>query len=517
MIRTAKRVALYARFSSDNQRSESIDAQVRAMEAYCKQRHYVIVNTYIDEAKSATTDRRPAFQEMIADSRNHSFDILLVHKLDRFARNRYDSAVYKRELKKNGVAVYSVLENLDDSPESIIMEAVLEGMSEYYSQNLAREVMKGMRETALQGKHTGGKPPLGYDVDEQKKLVINPQEAKVVKLIFSMYGNGEGYSAILKKLHDEGYKTKRGEEFRKNSLYSILANQKYSGKFVFNRSAAKDYDGKRNTHQDKNADDMIIIEGGCPQIIDTKTFEKVQARMQENRHAGARNNAKTNYLLSGRVYCKECGRAMIGNARKGGRDKKPYITYRCPNKSYICTNREINRDFLEQYVIMVLEKQIFNRSALKAIAKRIEKKTYEQEKKGKENLGKLQEELEKVEAAIKNIADAVAAGLMSDGLVARLEELEQEKTACEERIRKAENPPSKVDIDTQTILAEYLAVRKAPASPAYKEYIRGFIDEISVGKYAVTIKLKTGLEVLDELDTTLTVGRQEIYARGKAG
>ena len=147
MIRVNNKVALYARFSSDNQRSESIDAQIRAMQAYCKQHNFVIVNTYVDEAKSATTDRRPAFQQMIADSSNHAFDILLVHKLDRFARNRYDSAVYKRELKKNGVLVYSVLENLDNSPESIMMEAVLEGMSEYYSQNLSREVMKGMKES----------------------------------------------------------------------------------------------------------------------------------------------------------------------------------------------------------------------------------------------------------------------------------------------------------------------------------------------------------------------------------
>ena len=209
MIRTSNKVALYARFSSDNQRSESIDAQIRAMTAYCEQHHFVIVKTYVDEAKSATTDRRPAFQQMIHDSSSRLFNILLVHKLDRFARNRYDSAVYKRELKKNGVIVYSVLENLDDSPESIMMEAVLEGMSEYYSQNLAREVMKGLRETALQCKHTGGKPPLGYDVDPlTKRLVINSEEAETVKLIFSMYSRGCGYSSILDKLHALGRKTK---------------------------------------------------------------------------------------------------------------------------------------------------------------------------------------------------------------------------------------------------------------------------------------------------------------------
>jgi len=166
----SKRVALYARFSSDNQRSESIDAQVRAMTKYCKENHLKIVATYIDKAKSALSDRRPMFQEMIADSKQHLFDVVLVHKLDRFSRNRYDSAMYKRELRKSGVSVNSVLERLDDSPESVMMESLLEGMSEYYSKNLAWEVMKGMNETARQCKHTGGCPPLGYDVGKDKKV-----------------------------------------------------------------------------------------------------------------------------------------------------------------------------------------------------------------------------------------------------------------------------------------------------------------------------------------------------------
>ncbi|MDO5479729.1 MAG: recombinase family protein, partial [Clostridia bacterium] len=283
MIRTNNRVALYARFSSDNQRSESIDAQIRAMKAYCKQHNFVIVDTYVDEAKSATTDKRPAFQQMISDSANHGFDILLVHKLDRFARNRYDSAVYKRELKKNGVLVYSVLENLDDSPESIMMEAVLEGMSEYYSQNLARETMKGMRETALQCKHTGGKPPLGYDVDEvSKRLVINPEEAETVKIIFGMYSEGYGYSPILERLWKEGRKTKCGKDFAKNSLYSILTNPKYQGMYVFNRSSAKSIAGTRNTHSYKDDDEIIAIDGGCPEIVSKEIYDKVQKRITEN-------------------------------------------------------------------------------------------------------------------------------------------------------------------------------------------------------------------------------------------
>lgn len=129
------RVAQYARFSSDNQRSESIDAQIRAMNQFCKQNRWQVVATYTDEARSATTDNRPQFQQMISDSGKGIFDIVLVHKLDRFSRDRYDSAIYKKRLKNNSVKLCSVLERMDDSPESIMMESVLEGMAEFYSKN----------------------------------------------------------------------------------------------------------------------------------------------------------------------------------------------------------------------------------------------------------------------------------------------------------------------------------------------------------------------------------------------
>ena len=301
MIPLSNHAALYARFSSDNQRTESIDAQLRAMRAYCEQHNFTIVNTYVDEARSATNDRRPSFQQMIADSASKTFNILLVHKLDRFARNRYDSAIYKRELKKNGVTVYSVLENLDSSPESIIMESVLEGMSEYYSQNLAREVRKGMKETALQCKHNGGVPPLGYDLDPiSRELVMNEAEAETVRLIYNMYGAGRTYGEILKALHERGALTKAGREFQKTSLNSILTNQKYAGNFVFNRCAPRGPDGTRNSHRRNNAEDVITVAGGCPQIVDADTFRKVSERMSSHNHDSGRRYTKHNYLLSGK-------------------------------------------------------------------------------------------------------------------------------------------------------------------------------------------------------------------------
>ena len=515
MIRTTNRVALYARFSSDNQRSESIDAQVRAMTAYCKQHNFTIVETYIDEAKSATTDRRPAFQQMITDSSAHTFNILLVHKLDRFARNRYDSAVYKRELKKNGVTVYSVLENLDDSPESIMMEAVLEGMAEYYSQNLARETMKGLRENALQCKHTGGIAPLGYDIDpDTRKLVINEDEARAVRIIFEMYGNGYGYSAIIDRLYELNLKTKMGKDFGKNSLYSILSNPKYKGMYVYNRCSAKNTVGTRNTHLYKDDEDIVFVEGGCPQIVPTDVFVKVQNKLTEHKHTGGRANAKESYLLSGKVFCRECGKAMVGNSRHSGRSKLLHVTYRCPSRKYACSNKEINRDYLERYVVELIEREILNSQSLHKLRRAIEKHA---EKAHIPTESQRQQEIREIDAAIKNVAEAIEAGLLTDVLVARLRELEKRKKELGNGATAKENGNTAVEIDVPTMLAEYKEVKASPSSPAYKEFIRSFIDRIDVGTYSVKITLKTGLDIFPSLDTTYEVRRQEIYERRKTG
>lgn len=454
---------------------------------------------------------------MIADSRNKAFDIVLVHKLDRFARNRYDSAVYKRELKKNGVTVYSVLENLDDSPESIMMEAVLEGMSEYYSQNLSRETMKGMRETALQGKHTGGVPALGYDVDpETRKLVINEEEAQAVRLIFAMYSVGHGYSDILDALHERHWLTKRKQEFAKNSLYCILTNPKYQGVYVFNLRAAKDMEGRRNNHRLKSTDEIIFIEGGCPQIVDSQTFNKVQSRLMDNKRSGMRSNAKENYILSGKLYCKECGKSMQGSTRFAGRNKTRYTTYRCPTRHHSCSNREINRDYLEEYVVSLIEKKILNPTSLKNIANRIQQKADARAEDADSDKKDIQDKITQISDTIKNVTDGIiSAGILSDTLAARLNELEEEKAKLETELAHASANTDYEPIDTQEMLTEYASLKETPASPLYKFFICNLIERIDIGKYIVEITLKTGLDVFPSLNTTRTVRRQEIYESGK--
>lgn len=156
---------IYARYSSDNQREESIDGQIRECKEFAEKNDIRIIDTYIDRAFSATTDKRPAFQKMIKDSAKNMFDVIIVWKLDRFARNRYDSAHYKAQLRKNGVKVISANEDISEGSEGIILESVLEGMAEYYSADLSEKVIRGLTENAMKCKFNGGPITFGFNFE----------------------------------------------------------------------------------------------------------------------------------------------------------------------------------------------------------------------------------------------------------------------------------------------------------------------------------------------------------------
>ncbi len=432
------KAAAYARYSSDNQREESIEAQLRAIREYCQKNNIQLVKIYTDEAKSATTDDRPGFLQMIKDSSLGLFDVVIVHKLDRFSRDRYDSAFYKRQLKKNGVRLISVLEPLDDSPESIILESVLEGMAEYYSRNLAREVMKGMKETVLQCKHTGGKPPLGYGVAEDGTYVINEYTAGAVRMIFEMYSAGKGYSEIIHALNAAGYRTQTGRAFGKNSIHDILVNEKYRGVFIFNRTERK-INGKRNHHRNKDDSEIIRIEGGMPRIIDDETWERVQDRMKKNERGPAANKAKETYLLSGLIYCGKCGGAMVGNRRYSGRNKTLYVTYECSTRkrTKTCDMKDIGKDFVENTVIEHLEKNVFSPEAIESLVIKISEYAASQSKEINRDIKIFTDQLAGVQTEINNIVNAIAKGMFHESMKAKMDELEAKKASLTIKLEEA--------------------------------------------------------------------------------
>lgn len=498
-IRLKKKIVkavAYTRFSSDNQREESIDAQIRAIKEYAKRNDIIIVGEYIDKAKSATTDNRPEFLRMVADSKKEEFDIVLVHKLDRFARNRQDSIGYRMELKRHAVSLISVLEYLDDeSPESLILESVLEAMAEYYSRNLAREVNKGMRENALKGMHTGGLPALGYNVDQQtKRLVINEKEAAAVRLIFKMFNQGFGYDKITNELNLQGFRTKTDKHFGHNSIQSILRNEKYVGVYIFNKLVSKDMDGKRNGNAYKEIEEIIRIDGGVPTIISEEEFITVQEKLLSRKQARAANNAVENYLLSSKIFCGECGCAYVGNRKYAGRNKTLQVTYRCSGRKnkHICKNKDIRKDYIETFVLERLADYIFNEGMIPKLIEEYIKFELNKDSvsiKKQENLSKRIAEIKK---DISNLL-SLAAKVASESLIQKLEELESEKNILNEQLKQVciEVNANKVSMGKfSEIFNEANNNLREGRLSTTKSLIEVFVDKILVYEDCVKVMFK---------------------------
>ena len=254
------KAVIYARYSSDNQREESIEGQLRECMAYCKKNDITVLRTYIDRAMSAKTDHRPDFQRMIKDSAKGLFDVIIVWKLDRFARNRYDSAHYKAQLRKYGVKVLSATENISDGPEGIILESMLEGMAEYYSAELSEKVIRGHTENALKCKYNGGTPTFGYIIDKDMQYQIDPCTAPAVLEMFTMYDKGATMKEIVAYMSERGVTTVRGKKIDLNFMARLLKNRKYIGEYSYRH---------------------IVTPNGIPAIVPQDLFDRVQQRLEE--------------------------------------------------------------------------------------------------------------------------------------------------------------------------------------------------------------------------------------------
>lgn len=507
------RACIYARFSSDNQRDESIDAQVRACKAYAEFHGYNIVDIYADYAYSATNDKRPEFQRMIADSGEDIFDIVLVHKLDRFSRNRYDSAQYKNLLQKNRVKLISVIEQFDDSPEGGVMEGIIETFSEYYSRNLAREVQKGMKESAYKCLHLGGKPPLGYNVNPDQTYSINYEESPIIETIFNMFLDGYSYKEIAQKLNNLGYKTRKGKTFTKNSFHDILRNEKYAGVYVFNRSVSKRKDGKRNNHANKSNDEIIRIENGMPAIISQEIFNQAQDRLKRQRHVENKSYAKRVYLLSGKVRCGVCGNLYTGNYRhpfkdKSGREKAAYASYRCSRKknSIDCNNREIEQTSLDNLVLDWFEQYFFNDSSIKTLVDQMNqyRKDYF-ESAGKE-LQRYEKALQDVERKIGNLTAAIAESGSEPQIMEALHGLQAQRVQIQESIileQKNSKCVSVTEEDLRSALMQFKEYVTTRNIAQCKKFLDDYIDEVIVYPDTVSISFKASFTVPDGQSPTL--------------
>lgn len=491
------RLVAYCRYSSDMQRQESIDAQIRAITEYCEKNNHQLIKVYADEAKSATTADRPQFLQMIADSSTGEFNGVIVHKLDRFSRNRYDSAFYKRQLRINGVTLFSVLEHLDDSPESIILESLLEGMNEYYSKNLAREVLKGLKENAHQCKHTGGHPPLGYKVNPDKTYSIDLNEAQIVKTVFQTIIDGGSYNDAIRIATEKGFRTRRGNKLSLTNIHDMVRNEKYKGVYVYNR-AEKKIAGKRNNHKSKPDEEIIRIPGGIPAIIDEETWNMANSILDERKRNRGNNGgkaAKRQYLLTGKVVCGLCGGPMIGNSRRSGTQKKFYRHYECQNrkKHKSCTQKAISADFLDNAVLNHIEEAVNDRRFIDKLSAFIKTTIKETGSDAELVIKQLKADKAKKEKEIENLVAAVASGITNKVIKDKLDLLESEIASLNLRISSAEIDAKKLNPSKEQIASyinKFKDIKEKPFEET-KAMIGMLVHSVVVSDTDVQINIRT--------------------------
>lgn len=407
--------AIYARYSSTGQTEQSIEGQLRDCYKVAEELGLNIVKEYIDRATTGKNDNRPQFRKMISDSAYGNFEMVLTWKMDRFARNRTDSALYKKILKENGVKVIYAAENIPEGNEGVILESVLEGLAEYYSLDLAQKTTRGKKESIRKGKHVGGHVLYGYKIDSNKYYLIDETVAPIIRKIFDDYISGVKATDIAKNLNLAGIKTKIGEDWNRTKISQLLRNQKYAG--IYESYGVKS-------------------EGQMPQIISIETFVKAQQILAQNKKLGGRNKSRFKYQLSGKVKCGQCGSAMCGNyAGISKKNHKVRCYYTCNGKKEHrgCTASAINRDLIEKLVIENTIDVILQDDFIRKIAdKIIELNNTEDD--AINLINAFEHELQDIKNKIDNIMSAIEDGIASKRMKERISELEERETQLTNQI-----------------------------------------------------------------------------------
>lgn len=465
---TEKKAVIYARYSCDKQTEQSIEGQVRVIKEFAEREGYVIIGSYYDRAKSAKTANRPEFLKMIQDSAKGLFSFVLVYKLDRFSRNRYDSAFYKQKLRQNGVQVVSATECLSDNPESIITEAMLEAMAEFYSAELSQKTKRGMRESALKCQSTGSAAPIGYKWGEDKKLHINEATAPIPRIIFEMYADGKGKKEICDTLNANGYKTRTGRPFSINSLDSVLVNKKYIGIYT--------YDG-------------IEIENGCPALIDKAVFDNVQQLIQRTKKAPARARAKVEYLLAGKLFCGNCGAPLIavgGTSRNG----QQHHYYRCKNFKE-CGKKAERKGFIEWLAADQVTELLNQESRAEILAEKVI--TAFSSSMESEKIDILERQISAIETKINNVVELLI-DRKSDSLLEKLDDLELQKSELQEEINSAKLAAAHTPTKNEIInwFKRLRAAEEENAGCATKQILNTFVHKVFLWNDKALIVLTLG-------------------------
>lgn len=430
-----KNAVIYARYSSDKQRDESITGQLRECRAFAEKEGLAIVHEYIDRAMSARTDKRPDFLRMIADSGRHRFEFVIVYQLDRFARNRYDSAIYKRKLKLNGVRVLSAKEHITSDPSGIIMESLLEGWAEYYSAELSQKVERGMTDNLLEKKWPGGTIPYGFMLDERHHLVQDPAASQAVHSIVDMYISGCTEPEVRQWLADHGYTYRSGRKFSRGFLLKFVKNRLLIGDFTWGGKTYPDF---------------------VEPYLSPADWERLQAAIRRRHAPGYKNHRRrrcANYALVGKLFCGVCGRPMTGTCGTSRNGSRHYY-YTCSSHNnqkgsgnVACACRNVQKERLENAVLVATVNMLSNPEMIHTIAAAA---AAAQKKYGsaRQKISDLKNQLRDVQKKLQNSVKAVEAGVVSETLAANIPRYEQKAKELQLELERTKfDVPEKIDPD----------------------------------------------------------------------
>ena len=391
----------YARYSSSGQRDVSIDQQLADIRAFAKREGYTIVHEYADHARSGfkNSSARTAFQTMMAAAESGAFDTLIVWKVDRFGRNREESAVFKGRLRRHGVKVIYAMEPIPEGSAGVLLEGMLEATAEWYSRTLSENVTRGMTDNAHRCLYNGSRT-LGYVRGPDGRFAIQPEEAAVVRRIFELYASGQSASMICRQLNAQGVRTIQGKLFSPAPLLRIISNERYTGVYTWG---------------------SVRVPDGIPAIIDRKTFEEAQRmKTKTARHV---EQGAVDYLLTGKAFCGHCGAAMIGDSGKG-KNGNVYRYYTCQAyKAHKHPEKNtIGKDRLESAVIDFVLDYVLSDAEIEKTAAAVMRLQAEELKSSP--LAAMEAELAEINKQIDHINDAIAAGIWSNSTVTKLKALE---------------------------------------------------------------------------------------------
>jgi site-specific DNA recombinase len=532
MNNQSKRVIVYARVSSDRQDVDlSITAQLKALREYAARNGYTVIKEFVDEAESGRSTARPAFREMIslARSKHAPFEIILVWKLSRFARNREDSIIYKSLLRKQGIQVVSINEHIEDTPTGRLMEGIIEVIDEFYSSNLAQDITRGLRENASRGFFNGSRAAFGYmrkkikDGEKSRNtLEPDPDKAPIIKRIFDEITAGKGLKEIAKGLNKDGVLAPAGGKWGKQRLHKILINEAYIGRLVY---------GKRHESKANLKLPPVVKDNAWPAIIDQQMFEKAQSAL--NSRAPKITHPRvtsSNYLLSGLIKCHKCGAAYIGYGAKSGKFHYYVCGTTYSKGKDTCPSQHLPKEKIERYITDKVKGYILTDENLTELVRLSNIEIDSTHKKSEGQLAVIDREAEEWEGRLDRIYDFIETKTVdSTRMAQRLEEV-QDKIAQLKRTRleveESQWARQAEQIDPQRVLAYVHELRDFLDTEGLferKSFLRSFLKSIEADDAKMTINYTLPLppdnsskEVVSVLDIVPpsppidTIGRTEV-------